>query len=772
MITSPIVAFNAGELSPWLDARVDLDKYRSGLRTCENWLLTPYGGIRRRPGTKFIAELRDMTEAGRLIPFRYSTAETYILSFNDGYIRVYSGGDSPAQVGSEIDTAVSTGSTNPYLAADLFGIQVAQQNDVLYLVHPSYPVRKLTRTSTTTFALADVDWSWGPMREQNLDEAVTIAAASINPGAGVVLTGTGTSWTSDLIGTRLRIDHERKEEEFEVQAKGTGTQTSSELLVQGTWTASIAGSWATGEIAVQRWDDDAAAWQDHRKQTPDGRSISMTGFEDELVRMRVQITNGGGGTTAAFLTCEGDAFGEVLVTGVASTTSMTVTILKQLYSTDATSLWQEGAFSDDAGYPAAIAFHEGRLVFGGTTLDRQTIWGSKSDDYENFKTGTDDDDSYRHALAAAEHNAIRWMVSERRLVIGTSGGEFVVGSADDAVVVTPNNVRARRHSNFGSDSIQALFVNDSVIYAQRHGRKLREYGYSFERDRYQASDLTILAEHITGTGLKEIAFQQQRDAVVWGVTEAGDLVGLTYERDQAVVGWHRHTTTNGTFEAVETVYGEGEEDEIWVVVKRTISGSDRRYIERMDPKQYQIQQNGTKDDFWYVDCGGKRTGAGISSITIAHLANETVEVLADGVSQGAKSADASGVVTIEGTASTIIAGLKMTSKLESMVIEAQMRGGTSRTREVRINRCGISLWQSMGGQFAETLAEVASGDPIQYRDTDDSLDDSPELFTGDLQLECDFDWHETGAKIAIMNDSPYAMGIRMLVPKFEVGGND
>ena len=77
---------------------------------------------------------------------------------------------------------------------------------------------------------------------------------------------------------------------------------------------------------------------------------------------------------------------------------------------------------------------------------------------------------------------------------------------------------------------------------------------------------------------KEMTFQQQRDSIIWAVTNEGELIGLTYEREQSVVGWHRHTT-GGTFESVATIYGEDEEDEVWVIVKRTINGSTVRFIE-------------------------------------------------------------------------------------------------------------------------------------------------------------------------------------------------
>lgn len=806
MISKAITAFTAGELSPWLDGRHDVEKYHSGCRKLENFLLTPYGGVRRRPGTAYVAAQRDETATGRLIPFRYSTSATYILVFSGGYIDIYDGGTAPSLVAS-LDVATATG-TAAYAAADLFRIQYAQQNDVMYLTHPSYPVRKLTRTSATTFTIADVAFEWAPMRDQNTTEAVTVQATSAAgtdryaAGSTVTIAGVGTAWTSAMVGSRMRIQEERPGTDFEVSlaipAVASAAQ-SSEIQIQGGWQLTVVGDWYDGLIQVQEYDVDAAAWvtirelvtEDENRST--GVNLTVSGTQSEVTRMRIArdanaIANNSGQAILEASDSE-DPFGEVEITAFTNGTTLTATVKKRLYlspqiagypdsaNTNTTSLWSDGAFSGVAGYPAAVTFHEGRLVFGGTTLDAQTIWGSVSDDYENFRTGTDDDESYRHALAAQEHNAIRWMVSERRLIIGTSGGEFVVGSADDSVIVTPSNVRARRHSNFGSDTIQALLINDAVIYAERHGRRIREYGYSFERDRYQAADLTILAEHITDTGIKELAFQQQREAVLWAVTEGGNLIGLTYEREQGVSGWHCHTTgSSDTFESVETIYGEDEEDEVWVLVKRTVNGATRRFIERIEPTQYETQKAGTKSDFWYVDSGLSSSGSSLTSITLPHLPSTVVAVIADGVEQAPITTSATGVAALTSglTASKITAGLPMTSRLEPMKLEVGLPNGTARSREGRIHRVGMSVWQSMGGEFGPTAIGTVSGlnlDPILYRSTDDGLDASPDVYTGELELDCDFDYVE-GVTIGIVTDSVYPLSVLMLVPKLRFFGDE
>ena len=780
MIAKPIVSFNAGELSPWLDGRIDLEKYGAGCRKLDNFLLTPYGGVRRRPGLQWVAELVSepgvaSTRVGRLIPFQFSATVNYMLLLNEDTISFYLGGTSPAQTANVVDTT--------WADADLIEVQTAQQNDVMYLTHGSKPPQRLTRQEPTVFNIEDANWKWAPMRDENQDEAITISASAVD-GGNVILTGVGTDWEDNLIGARFRIAHERISENWTVNLRlnnGVKTAYSDELLVQGGWTLSRsgAGGFDAGVHRLQRFSDREGEWEDIRVYDEIGDANPLaSGLEEELVRMRIKAEphDGERGNDIVVLleTSDGEPYGEVEVVSVESTTSMTVNVKHRLFKTDATHLWSEGAFSVKSGYPSSVVFHEGRLVFGGTDLDPQDLWGSKSDDYLNFRSGTNDDDSYHHRLSAGEHNRITWMVSERKLVIGTTGGEFVVGGDDSKDIITPSSKSARRHSNQGSAKVQAAFVNDAIIYAQRGGRKIFEYGYVFQRDRYKPIDLTRLGEHITKQGVTQFAFQQQRDRILWVVTSTGELAGLTYERDEDVLGWHNHSTEGGTFDSVAVMHGSDEEDEVWTVVARTVGGASKRYLERMEPSQYKTQEDGTKDSCFYVDSGLVQTGTDLTGINLAHLEGEVVQLNADGVQYSGITV-ASGVAALPSgkTASKIIGGIKITSRLEPMKIDSPTNNGTSRGREGQITRLDVNLWQSLGGKFGETAIGAVSGldlDDIVYRASDSPMDAAPSLFTGEFELDCDFSIREE-VTVGIVNDSIYPMSILMLILKMEFQGD-
>ena len=782
MIAKPIVSFNAGELSPWLDGRIDLEKYGAGCRKLDNFLLTPYGGVRRRPGLQWVDELESepgvaSTRVGRLIPFQFSATVNYMLLLNEDTISFYLGGTSPAQTANVVDTT--------WADADLIEVQTAQQNDVMYLTHGSKPPQRLTRQEPTVFNIEDANWKWAPMRDENQDEAITISASAVD-GGNVILTGVGTDWEDNLIGARFRIAHERVEGEWganlSLDSKKDYDRLSDEVLIQGDWTFTKSGGLLKGGVKLQRFNSaKSGTWEDLRSYHDLGENSPIaSGYEDELVRMRIW----GGqdawdGSTPSNPTTmleagDGEPYGEVEVVSVESTTSMTVNVKHRLFKTDATHLWSEGAFSVKSGYPSSVVFHEGRLVFGGTDLDPQDLWGSKSDDYLNFRSGTNDDDSYHHRLSAGEHNRITWMVSERKLVIGTTGGEFVVGGDDSKDIITPSSKSARRHSNQGSAKVQAAFVNDAIIYAQRGGRKIFEYGYVFQRDRYKPIDLTRLGEHITKQGVTQFAFQQQRDRILWVVTSTGELAGLTYERDEDVLGWHNHSTEGGTFDSVAVMHGSDEEDEVWTVVARTVGGASKRYLERMEPSQYKTQEDGTKARFFYVDSGLVQTGTDLAGINLAHLEGEVVQLNADGVQYSGITV-ASGVAALPSgkTASKIIGGIKITSRLEPMKIDSPTNNGTSRGREGQITRLDVNLWQSLGGKFGETAIGAVSGldlDDIVYRASDSPMDAAPSLFTGEFELDCDFSIREE-VTVGIVNDSIYPMSILMLILKMEFQGD-
>lgn len=280
---------------------------------------------------------------------------------------------------------------------------------------------------------------------------------------------------------------------------------------------------------------------------------------------------------------------------------------------------EEPVFTDDpftgpATYPTAVTFYEQRLVFAGSRDEPQTLWFSRTADYENFNSvGDEADDSITFTIAADEVNAIQWLSPGRELLIGTSGGEWVLRSNSPNDGLTPDTISARRHSRYGSAPTVPVVAGHPVLFVQRSGRRLRELIYSFENDGYVAEDMTLLAEHIARDGLKELAWQQEPDTIIWCRTAVGGLLGFTYDRAQKVIGWHPHriggtvregnATTPAQVESLAVIPApDGTIDDLWLVVKRSIDGQIRRYVEHLETP-FTPADDYDKQGLFFVDCG-------------------------------------------------------------------------------------------------------------------------------------------------------------------------
>ena len=175
-VAAQLTNFTAGELSPRLDGRNDLSKYPAGCKTLENIVIYPHGAAARRPGTQFISEVKTSSAKTRLIPFEFSTTQTYILEFGNQYMRVYKDKGQVLSGGSAFE--IST----PYLTAELFDIKFAQSADVMYITHPSHATRKLSRTGHTAWTLTTVDFVNGPYLDTNTSTTTITTAHTVGTG--------------------------------------------------------------------------------------------------------------------------------------------------------------------------------------------------------------------------------------------------------------------------------------------------------------------------------------------------------------------------------------------------------------------------------------------------------------------------------------------------------------------------------------------------------------------------------------------------------------
>ena len=276
-------------------------------------------------------------------------------------------------------------------------------------------------------------------------------------------------------------------------------------------------------------------------------------------------------------------------------------------------------FSKKGDYPAAVSFMGQRLYLGGTKSRPQTIFASKVGQYGNFNIGTDDSDPFSFEIAADRSSRIKWMMAKDNLMIGTTSSEWLI-TGGGISNITATNVQVLRQSAYGSAYNQAVFVADSLLFFQKGGRKLREYMYSNDNRAYLANDLTFYADHITFSGVAETAYQQNPDSIYWCIRNDGILVGLTYDRLNGIAGWHRHVT-DGAFESTCCVDGAGEEEDIWLVVKRSINGVPKRFLEIMASRD-----QGSGADLVYQDCAKISVAGAVLGVTLITNTGSSITV--------------------------------------------------------------------------------------------------------------------------------------------------
>jgi hypothetical protein len=675
--------FTAGELSPLLEGRVDLQKYPNGCKTLENMIVQKHGPASRRGGFYFSAEVKDSTKKTRILPFEFSATQAYIIEFGDEYVRFYknygliaSGPfdevfDDPFAKGAPYEIAT------PYLEAELFELVITQSADVLYIAHQNHEPRTLSRSGDTNWVLDIIQFLDGPYDSVNATET-TLGLSAVS--------GTGVTVTASAV---------------------TGINDDQGFL-------------ATDVGRLIRFEDAANDW---------------TYLE---------------------------------ITARADTTHVTADFIgPNASATTAVTGWRLGLFSETTGYPSVATFFEQRLVWAATTSRPQSMFFSVSADYENHAPTDNagnvlDDSGFVYTIATDQVNTIRWMRAGKVLSVGTAGGEFIVSQGDQNSPLSPTNTRVVRQTTFGSAAVTPPQVGNSVLFLQRANRKVREYVYQFESDAYTAPDLSILSEQITEGGVIDMAYQQEPDSVVWLARSDGVLVGMTYERSQDVVGWHRHII-GGTDTKVESIAvipnTTGSRDDLWAIIQRTVNGQSVRYVEFLTPGLPEVVTNTIQST--YLDSMLSYDGSTVTSVFgLDHLEGQTVSVLADGAAHPDRTVS-SGSITLNNSYSVVHVGLPYTSTLQTMRIEAGAKDGTAQGKKKRISRVTYRLYNTLGLKHGPSADRL---DIIPFRSSADDMDEAPALFTGDKEVEFPRNWDKDGY-IFLVQDQPLPFTVLAIMPE-------
>lgn len=763
---SPIQSnFNGGEISPLLYGRVDSPRYKDCLAICENYLPLIQGPITRRPGSMFVFPVKDSSKRTRLIPFEFSTVQTYMLEFGENYIRFYKNNGiitnssknitaisqaSPGVVtsnshgfsnlqhiviasvsgmtelnnrefvvanvtmntftlvdnitGVAVDTSALTayisGGTaaqiyevaTVYSTADIPSIKYTQSDDVLYLAHPSYPPAKVIR-------LADNSWTF--------DDRTFIGSATksvLNPFS---VATDGPYYEVNITDTTFA-------------GTKAGGSPLHPLVITASSTAGINGglgfvSTDVGRILRMQDDNSSDLW---------------TWFTIKTVNSSTSVDTHGPtlGNAARVLA--------------------------------ATAFWRMGFWSETDGFPSTVVFHEDRLVFGGAGGDATRFDGSNTADYQNFSPSIQDppgqysdgdianNNSYSFSLVSNDVNSILWMTSdEQGLVMGTTGGEWLVTSANSTSGLSPTSVSAKKMTSQGSANIQAVQSGKCTLFVQRGTRVIRELNYYYDVNGFRAADLTQISEHVTQSGLTFISVQKFPQPIVWAVRTDGVLLAMTYERelDALKVGWSRHImggeVTDGDA-AVESVAvlptTDGTSQDVWIIVQRRINGSTVRYVEYLTQL---FDTNTDIEDAFFVDAGLTYNGVATTTVTgLNHLNGQTVSILADGIPQEAQGV-ISGKIILDTAASIITVGLPYDSDGQALRRDAGSTDGTAMGKTRRTHRLAIQFLNTLGFQLGEdfdTLDEIA----LDQAD-DGNFDEALGLYTGItseiISMNYDFD---------------------------------
>uniref|UniRef100_A0A6M3XNH3 Putative tail tubular protein n=2 Tax=viral metagenome TaxID=1070528 RepID=A0A6M3XNH3_9ZZZZ len=465
--------------------------------------------------------------------------------------------------------------------------------------------------------------------------------------------------------------------------------------------------------------------------------------------------------------------GLIKIASYTSATEVKGEILKELTAVTEAASWtlESDVWNSTNGYPSCGTFFEERLCLAGSPAYPETLWGSVVGDYENHTPGVDDSDAYEFTMTGREVSEISWIEPDEYLLIGSAGKISRLGPDDTGQALTPLNVIAKRQIPWGCADILPVAVDNAVLYVQRtgfdntKGLSLGELTWTWEKEKYVAPDLTLLAEHITGTGIKGVAFQRKPHTILWCYTAAGVLIAMTYIRDQDVIAWHKHPI-DGTIESLSAIPGGGY-TEIWAIVNRTINGATVRNVELMEapfndtPADY-ISNKGL--NAFFVDSGTTYNGAAATVISgLSHLEGKAVAVLADGSMVAGKTVSG-GKITLPVSASVVHVGLPYTGTIQTMRLDTQLRDGTFQGRVKKIHEINVRVYRS--GPF-KIGRDANNLDACFDRDATITMGSPYDLFTGDIPIGFDDSWNKE-ARIMIVQDKPMPLTVVALISEVSV----
>jgi len=774
--------FSKGQISPLLGARADVDFWRSSLFECLNFHVLTHGGLRRRSGTRFVAEVASSTALARIFPFKFSEEQSYVLAFNGGYIRFYA---QRGVVGSPYQIS------HPYAESDLRRLSFEQFNDVAYIAHKQYRPRKLLRKGETDWEVAVATFNGGPYLADAAKGVTLTPAARGNVAISSTTSSTNTStgFVEYTLASAMTVDAywitATSNENIGDSPSGwtfEGWDGSAWVLLD---TVEGESGWQRGsrryfelqnEASFEKYRFNWTGPQYHTAELLRWGAIGMHQKAEEQTPFAMTASSVSGiNDGAGFLASDVDRAIRLrgagsrwqwarIISHVSSTQVMVQLYGHALTSTGPIASWMLGAFSDASGWPGSVSLFNERLMWARTDTEPVTVFGSRQGNFEEYGLSdpAQDTDGIKITLLSSGMNEILWLAGDEDLVTGSAGQIRTVGPADITKSFSAINVTQRKGPTSGSAHTEPLSIGGVSLYVGAGGTKIRELVMG-EQNRYVAPELSLLGEQFFKTGIVEWAFAERPDPTIYCVMGNGELVGVTYDREQRVVGFARHVIAGGSVESVAVVPSPlpGYED-VYLVVRRTINGQAKRYVEVLErPFDGDID---TVHDAFHVDCGLSYDGSPITTVTgLGHLEGEDVAVLADGgVVDGLVVSG--GSITLPYPASRISVGLRYKSRGVTLPVAGPQQDGTllGRKRTIQgvsmdvLNSGAVMMGAYGGGDWTPRLYEQI------YKTGDTLFGNAVQLQSGAVPCQIEGSWIEGDGKIVFETDHPLPLLIRSL----------
>jgi hypothetical protein len=798
-------SFAGGEIAPELYGRLDLTKYQTGLATCENFIVLPHGPVASRPGLEYIKPVKTAGKATRLIPFAFSTTQTYALEFGDQYIRFFTQGGQ-----------LLTGTVNVYRTHKTVGsitagvVNVAAHgltvNEPVIFTPSGGGTLPPELTANTIYYVVYIDANQFQVSRTAGGSAIVTSGAItgtvyVNYGYSLADMVTASGITYYCISTPP-ADKNTSATLYWYALTGSIVEVPSPYLEADLFNLHFVQSadvltivhpgYAPRELrrlGATKWVLSTISFTP-TITAPTGLAVSASPASGSVVNKYVVTAVASDGLEESIASASVSATNDLTVSGNRNTLTWTAVsgavrynIYKQrnggIYGYAGQTNSATAGFSDNnivpdtsitppesqnpfpgAGdYPGAVSYFEQRRCFAGTLNKPQNLWLTRSatESNMNYSIPTQADDAIVVKVAAREANTIRHLVPLSDLVMLTSGGEWKCGSGS-ADALEPTTIQIKPQAYQGASNVSPIVTGNSILYSQDRGARIREISYSWEAQTYKTVDLSLMAPHLfDGYTLVDMAFMRSPFPVLWAVRSDGVLLGMTYVPDQQVIAWHQHPI-DGVVESV-CVIAEGTEDVLYVIARRTINGSAVRYVERLHSRQFTDQE-----DAFFVDCGLSYNGAPATTISgLVHLEGETVVALADGaVVEGLTVT--SGAITLPAAASVVHIGLPIEARLKTLPLAMEAPAfGQGRVKNV--SSAWLRVYRS-GGIFVGPTADRLT----EYKQrTNEVWGTAPALKSDEIEVVLTPTW-SNGGELFVVHDTPTPMTLVSMSLEVAVGG--